>query len=261
VLTHYTDEAYHRNRIAVVDKCMQTYLAGAQGKRYELVIWDAGSTDAFRKVLMQYAPDVLVLAPNVGKATAVKQMANIARGEIFCYSDDDIYYNPGWLDEHMELLCNYPRPVMVSGSPQRLACNFGMGAVQRFAKRCYADIVEELTSEEDERLYALSIGHNWEHHKARIAAEKSYTVEFLGRKAWAHGHHMQYVTWRRDILPHLPESIYMLDNQRQWEQDLDDIDYLRLTTYSRSSWHMGNELNGDTIIVDGRIHTNSRKEG
>jgi len=44
VLTHYTHAPYHRARIPVVELCLTSIQAGLQGKDYELIIFDNGST-------------------------------------------------------------------------------------------------------------------------------------------------------------------------------------------------------------------------
>ena len=262
MLTHYTDDAYHRFRVPVIDLCVQTYRAGAAGKDYELIIWDNGSTADFRQHLFTYKPDVLILSPNVGKSSARLGLAHIARGKVFCFSDDDIFYYDGWLNAHLDLLYHFPAPVMISGSPYRLACNNGTRAIHRFATRPGAILVEgQNISEEDERLYSLSLGNDWERHKLRIAAATDYILEWNGKRAYGHGHHMQFVTWREDVLPFLRPSEVYLDNERHWEQYLDDNNYLRLTTLPRSTWHIGNELTGDVIIANGQVILNKKKEG
>jgi glycosyltransferase involved in cell wall biosynthesis len=250
IVTHYRDEPYHRYRLPVVDLCIQSMRDGAQGKSYELLIWDNGSTDEFRKHLQTLRPDTLVLSPNVGKSSARLGLANIARGRIMAYSDDDILYFPGWLDAHMEILAHFPRPILAAGMPQRTAFNFGMGAVKRFAQ-AHADATlhtGRLISDEDERMFAMSIGREWEHHKRLTASFPDYMLEWQGMKAWAHGHHAQFVTYREDILLHLKPSKIHMDVERDWECALDDADYLRLTTYKRACVHIGNELSGNVII-------------
>ena len=255
IVTHFTDDIYHRHREAVVDLCVETMRAGAAGHNYELLIWDNGSIPSFRCHLLQkYHPDVLVLAPNIGKASARRALAEIARGEIFGYCDDDIYFYPGWLDKQLEYLHHFPRPVMVSGQPQRTAFNFAMGAVKRFAYSHKATIHEgKLISEEDQRLFALGLGRPWETYKRQTVSMNDYLLEWDGMKAWMHGHHCQFITFREDIFPLMERSKLILDRERDWETKLDAAGYLRLTTFERSSFHVGNEIDGSTAIVDGKL--------
>jgi len=262
MVTHYTDDRYHEYRKPIVDLCVRTMLDGAYGKDYEFIVWDNGSIDSFRAHLLTYKPTKIILSNNVGKSSARRGLAQIARGDIFCFSDDDILYYPGWLDAQLDILHHFPSPVLVSGSPQRTAFRHDMSAVNRFVQQYKAKLTRgRLLQDDDEMLYAISIGKPWEQHKWQTASFLDYLIEYNGMKVWAHGHHMQFVTWRDEIVPHMRESITYLDNERVWEDYLDSVGFLRLTTYNRTVWHLGNELDGKVSIVDGNLKLNKQKEG
>ena len=248
ILTHYDcRQEYHYHRIPVVDLCVRTMLDGAAGHDCELLIFDNGSTADFRKHLKTYEADTLILSPNLGKQSAQVKMLEYARGDVFCFTDDDIYFYPGWLDKHLEILDTYPdRPMLVSGSPQRTAFTWGMKSNLRWINRNINLLtVGNLISEESERQYARSIGKAEVAHMLRIIGLNDYLVTFRGVKAWAHAHHMQFIARRKYLEGKLPESHYLVDNAREWDMLMDHRGFMRFTTYERTVLHIGNELQGD----------------
>lgn len=247
ILTHYTHEPYHRYRIPVVELCVETMRTGIRD--YELLIFDNGSTPDFKKKLRTFNPDILVLSPNLGKQTAQQKMLELARGAVFCYTDDDIYFYPGWLDAHMLILNTFPdRPMLVSGSPQRTAFQWGMKTNMDFARQVGGMEVGRLISEESERQYARSIGVNEVSKILSTIHLKDYLLEYQGLKVWMHAHHMQFVAWRKWLVGRLPQSCYLIDNAREWDMMMDEQGFLRMTTYERSVLHIGNELGSDIFL-------------
>ena len=53
--------------------------------------------------------DYLLLAgQNIGKIGALQMIARFAPGEIIAYTDDDVFFLPGWLDTHLKIIDTYP---------------------------------------------------------------------------------------------------------------------------------------------------------
>ena len=250
IVTHYTHEPYHRYRIPVVELCVSSMRAGVGAHGCELIIFDNGSTPDFKKKLRTFAPDVLVLSPNVGKQSAQQRMVELARGDVFCFSDDDVYHYPGWLDKHLEVLNTYPSPALVSGSPQRTATRWGVTTNNWFAQRHPGIMkVGRFLSDESERMYARSIGRNEKAHITDTLGVDDCLFTYRGVKAWAYAHHMQFVTRRQDIIGILPPSMWLIDHGGEWDRYMDMRKFLRLTTYTRCCLHIGNELGGDVLIT------------
>jgi glycosyltransferase involved in cell wall biosynthesis len=248
ILTHYDGaQAYHRFRMHVVELCVSSMRDGAHGLDCELLIFDNGSSDDFKDNLRAFNADILVLAPNMGKQTAQRKMVELARGEVFAFADDDIYFYPGWLAAHMEILDTFPdRPMLVSGSPQRTAFTWGMKSNVAFCLRNSGVLTKgNLIPEECERQYARSIGRPEVSHLLRIQGLNDYLITWRGVKAWAHAHHMQFVGKKKYLDGKLPLSHYLLDNGREWDMYMDALGFLRLTTFERTVLHIGNELQGD----------------
>jgi hypothetical protein len=249
VLTHWTGDSYHHDRIPVVELCISTMLAGAVGYDYELLIWDNGSSDSFRKKLQTYKPDTLVFSPNIGTNNARIGISNLARGEYWYYTDDDIYHSPDWLNKHMEIITTYPGPAIVSGSPQRTAFKWGMHSNIQFAHKNPGIMqIGRLIPDEVEAQYAKGISRNVQWHMDSTKELNDYLFTYRDVKAWAHAHHMQFLTKRVDILGKQPASEILIDNGREWDMKMDSHGFLRLTTFERTTLHVGNRIEGDVFI-------------
>jgi glycosyltransferase involved in cell wall biosynthesis len=255
ILTHYDSRSpYHAHRIPVVELCVASMTKGI--KDYELLIFDNGSTADFRKKLKTFNADILVLSPNLGKQTAQQKMVELARGEIFCFTDDDVYFYPGWLDQHMQIINTFPdRPLLVSGAPQRTAFQWGAKTNLEFARKAGGMTIGRMISAESERMYAVSVGQNPTTQALRTVGLKDYMIEYNGCKAWMHAHHMQLVARRKHLLDQLPPSHYLVDNAREWDMKMDVKGFMRLTTIERTCLHIGNELQGD-VKLEGKHDPN-----
>lgn len=248
ILTHYRHDPYHRHRIPVIELCASSMRDGAKERDCELLIFDNGSTADFKKKLKSFDPDILVLSPNIGKQSAQQRMLEYARGRYFAYSDDDIYFYPGWLCKHLEILDTFNAwPTLVSGSPQRTAFQWGIRSTLDFCYRNPGMLqIGRFIPDECEKQYALSIGRPMDVHMLKTVQLRDYLITYRGIKAWAHAHHMQFIARRSDLIGKLPPSKFLIDNAREWDMYMDGVhNFLRLTTYERTTLHIGNELQGD----------------
>jgi hypothetical protein len=118
VVTHYTEHLYHKDRMEIVKLCIDSMLAGAQGHKTELIIWDNASTPAFRVLLKSYNPTVYVESLNIGGYNGRRAMLALARGRYTCITDDDVLFRPGWLGLQLKLLETYPMIAAACGSPR-----------------------------------------------------------------------------------------------------------------------------------------------
>jgi glycosyltransferase involved in cell wall biosynthesis len=243
VVTHYTDDAYHKDRWDVVRLCLDSMLAGVMGVNYELLIWDNDSTPLFRRMLQSYAPAVLVESKNIGLHNAQNRITALAQGRILCMCDDDILFHPEWFAKQLEILKTYPGVGAVSGSPQRTAFRWAIDSNKEFgASQPGVKMLDgHLIPDAWERDYCLSVGKPMADH-AKAMSEKDYLLEYKGIKAWAHGHHMQFMGHRDTIARALFTTDLLLDDGRKFNVILDKAGYLNLTTYERTAVHIGNVI-------------------
>jgi len=236
VITHYTSDAYHKDRLEIVRRCINSIKAA---KPDELIIWDNGSTPEFLDMLRSLNPTVLVQSVNVGIGTAKRNLFEIARGEIFCYSDDDVYHEAGWMETQCEILETYPNAGTVSGSPMRLHFKYGNESNMALADRYGMKIQRGyLIPENYEIDFAESIGIKYSDLQKSTAQLTDTLLEYKDVKAWAHGHHMQFTCYRKMVKKYFePDNIYMR-GEREQDRRIDSAGFMRLTTYERTVRHI-----------------------
>jgi glycosyltransferase involved in cell wall biosynthesis len=249
VVTHYTEDPYHARRLPIVLMCIDSMVAGAHGFDYELIIWDNGSTPDFQAMLQGFNPHVLIESTNVGLDTAKHNIAEIANADILALSDDDILYSPDWLDKHMEILTIYPNVGTVSGSPIRTHFRWGIQSNLRAAQEHGFKVERgKFIPDEWARDYCLSVERDPEEYARATASVDDILFEYHGVKAWAHGHHMQFLGYRKTLAPFLVKSPFLLNDAiKTFDVPMDEAGVLRLTTYARTSRHLGNVLDENVI--------------
>jgi glycosyltransferase involved in cell wall biosynthesis len=245
VVTHYTNEKYHAQRMDVVRLCLNSIIAGLQGSSYELLIWDNGSTPEFREMLRGYKSTVLIESVNVGAHNARHNLAEIARGEVVCFTDDDILFHPEWLSLQMEVLTVFPNVGLVSGSPYRWAFKWGQtvkipdGITVREGNFIPEQYIKDACA---------SVGQDYTSSMWQLRDIKDVLLEYKGVKAYNHGHHMQLLAHRDIIKPFMFQSKFYLAHGRKLNEDVMAAGYLQLTTHRRTAIHCGNFI--DTRLRD-----------
>jgi hypothetical protein len=78
--------------------------------------------------------------------------------------------------------------------------------------------------------------------------DQDYLFTYHGVRAWGHAHHMQFVAKRADLFGKLPPSNVLVDNAKDWDRCMDNQGFLRMTTYERTVYHIGNVLGGELVI-------------
>lgn len=239
MITHYTDDPYHASRMEVVKASIESMLLGVMcGYSREFIIYDNGSTDEFRKTLRSFKPDVLVESYNVGKSTALHNLCSMARGGIFCYSDDDILFTFDWLQKQIEVLKIFPNVGLVNGSPQRVQFKHAVETEKKFPGAEFGRFIPD----EWEQDYCRSIGDDYARHAESNKNVQDILLKYNGVKAWGHGHHMQFTSYRDVVLPFLKRNNILLADERNFDSAIDEAGLMRLTTYQRTCRHIGNVL-------------------
>jgi glycosyltransferase involved in cell wall biosynthesis len=217
----------------------------------EFIIWDNGSVgQPFKDLLRKWKPDVLVESYNQGGGSGTKNLLSIARGKYVAYTDDDVFFYPGWLDKQLEIMLTYPNVGIVGGSPMRSLLRYtnlevalkwarenailegGQLMPDAWDRDAYMSLVEKGT-EQDYKRFRLCFPND------------DHLITYKGVKAWAHGHHMQFLCDKEKVLPLRQASINGLDTAHYLDDAMDKAGFLRLTTYDRVCRHMGNVLDDD----------------
>jgi len=113
VLTYLPEETgYFQHRFDVTRLCIESLIANTS-QPYDLLVFDNGSApqlvDYLREMNSAGKINYLMLSErNIGKIGALQMIFKAAPGELIAYTDDDVFFLPGWLDEHLKILETYP---------------------------------------------------------------------------------------------------------------------------------------------------------
>jgi hypothetical protein len=242
VITHLPNrEGYHKERFEVIEACW----ASLNHQGLPLYIWDNGSDAEFRDWLQKVArPQYLTLSPNIGKASArTAILRTFPPKTIVCMSDDDIYFYPGFLDAHLELLNGFPNVGAVSGCPIRTQFRWGNEATLKWARENAALTSGRFIPDEWEFDFCRSIGRDYYgYHIGKTADEVDWLIEYNGLKAYATAHHMQFVGYAGRLGGIGLWTDHAMRAEKAFDCAIDELGMLRLTTTERYTKHMGNVL-------------------
>ena len=242
VVTHLPNQnGYHAKRLKVIQTCLETMRR--TGVRHEVLVWDNGSTKALRRWLQEeYKPDLLMLSANIGKTAArTSAIRMLPPGSIVCYSDDDMYFEDGWLEPQLELLQHFPNVACVTGYPVRTASRWGCENTKIWAQG-YAKVdIGKFIPREWEDDFARSIGRDPLWHVEYTRDDMDWRVTYQGKQAYCTSHHCQFVAYASRILPALRYDGMAMGDEKIFDVALDKIG-LRLATTQRLARHIGNVL-------------------
>jgi len=243
-------EGYFRDRLEVLKLSLGSLIKHTDVP-YDLMVMDNGSC-AEAKAYLQSLQDVgalryLITAhENIGKIGALKVLFRAAPGEVIAYSDDDIFFYPGWLQAHLRLLDGYPNVGMVSGCAVRTLFDHGTRA-----NLAFADANREVSLTRGQRIpelweveWAESYGRDPAAHREALRSMQDMTFSYRGLEAFAIANHNQFVTPKEVILQFLPEtwSGRLMGEMNELDDAVAEGGYLRLSTIERTTKHIGNTV-------------------
>jgi glycosyltransferase involved in cell wall biosynthesis len=264
VLNYIPDRSgYFKDQLEVLKLCLNSIAAHA-GDSVDLLVVDNGSTGDVIDYLMESFASGLVTQlvlnrRNAGKANAVLQILRTAPGELVCYTDGDIYFKPGWLEAHLEIMEVFPRVGVVGGIPLRnqAAHSYSQRAVAWIEKNFDGEIeIGDLIPEDWTRDFLASLGLTGEEASAQIDAWRDLQdcrIVSDGKAAFVGAAHMQFLISRAAIeaLPH-QRFEYALEpgEDHLIDQAIDDLGLLRLSTPRPYVYHIGNRVAEDWLVEE-----------
>jgi hypothetical protein len=248
VLTYLPDTvAYYENRFDVTRLCVESLIANTP-EPYDMLVFDNGSSqpmvDYLRSLRDAGDIDYLVLtAQNIGKIGALQMIARFAPGEIIAYTDDDVFFLPGWLETHLKIIDTYPGVGMVTGFYIRPHMSYGNESALKFAEQ--ADVTVEqgqLIPKEWEQQYIDNMGRTWEKYNEETAGLQDMALTFKGVETLVSAGHHQFVAPRKVLMEALPQGWTgnLMGQMRDLDSTVDRLGYLRLTTRQPVTRLIGN---------------------
>lgn len=252
-------QGYFEHRMDVVRLCLRSII---DNTRYpsDLLVFDNGSCQEAKEYLESLLQDgsiryLITANENIGKIGAFKIIFNAAPGEVVAYADDDIFHYPGWLEAHMRILDGFPKVGMVSGAAVRTLWDHAHQSNLKLAQDDpEVNLIEGQTiPDEWEVDWAESYGRDSQEHIKSIQSMKDFILERNGLQAFAIANHNQFVTPKQILTSVLPGewSGRLMGEMYELDNAIDEAGYLRLSTLSRTTRHIGNTINA-SMAADAR---------
>jgi hypothetical protein len=252
---------YFEGRLEVL-KLVLSSLQAHSTMPHDLMIFDNASCPEvvgyLRQMQEQGPVDYLILSErNIGKIDALRVLFNAAPGDVIAYSDDDIFFYPGWLEAQLEILDCFPQAGMVSGIAVRNAAGHARRSLDRLADQGAPGLSvtrERRIPDAWEVDWALSTGRDPQAH-LKSTQEQLDLVFRLDKPgggvcdAIGSANHFQFVTPRQLILGALPSGWTgkLMGSMIELDQAVDDLGCQRLSTVERYTRHLGNALSAEVI--------------
>lgn len=264
---------YYEGRDRVVEACLESLRLNTSVD-YDLLVFDNASCDEIRDYLLRLESEgfiryLLRSHINLGKIGALKVMFPAAPGEIIAYSDDDFFYEPGWLSEHLKILDSFPRVGMVSGYVvptlfvhERTSSSVDFGKSEK-AELSAGKFTEEVWIRE----WAESTGREPSTALAEASAIEEYVVKYAGVEAFATANHDQFLAPKEVMLDLLPRewSGRLMGEMLELDERVNAAGFLRLATRQRTTRHLGNLLPPDLAsrvgLGDGSVRRTESSAG
>ncbi len=247
---------YFEHRMKVLDACLASIQANTQVP-YDLLVFNNGSSPEVRAYLERRQLDgaiqyLLHSQKNIGKIGAFQILFRAAPGEIIAYADDDIYFFPGWLREHLKILDAFPKVGMVSGcavwglfNDERISSNISFAEGHPEAKMERGRFINDEWMQD----WAESYGRDFETYKAETVDAEEIILEYHGVKTFAMANHNQFVIPKAVISQCLPTDWTgrLMGLMDELDISVNEAGYLRLSTFDRTTQHLGNALSPEFI--------------
>jgi len=263
------DIGYFADRFNVMRVCIESLLKNTQVP-FDLMVFDNGSqprvVDYLRRLRDSGDIDFLYLSTqNVGKINALQMMFRSAPGEVIAYCDDDVFFLPGWLERHLEVLDTYPDVGVVTGMYIKPHMKEGITSTIRFAERDDVQMEKgKLIDREIEQHYIENMGRTWEMYEQEVAGLEDVRITYQGIQTFASAGHYQFVAKKERILKALPNawSQNLMGQMRDLDLAIDGLNLLRLCTAPATIRLLGNQINekGASMIREYGIQVDAARQ-
>jgi len=170
-----------------------------------------------------------------------------AQGEVVAYCDDDVAFYPGWLEAQLSILDNFPKVGMVSGVPVRDGAAHAQKSIQNLVQNPSKGMVVKrgrFIPDEWEVDWCISTGRDPDEYMRSTKDKLDIMLEYKGLSAIGSANHFQFVARKGTVIEALPSawSQNLMDSLVPFEEEIDRLGYLRLSTKERYCKHIGNMI-------------------
>ncbi|MEW6715901.1 MAG: glycosyltransferase [Chloroflexota bacterium] len=239
---------YYEQSLEVLRLCLES-IWNNTNLPFDLMVFDNASCPEVRSYLREQAEknkiQYLILSDkNMGIPGAWNFTFQAAPGKYIAYADNDIYFHPGWLEEHLRVLETYPNVGMVTGIPLRSPLEFSTSTLEWGHKDPQVTTSQGALQDWDIFwTHAKSLGLSVTRAQRVYRQSEDFKFEYLGVETYLGAGHFQFVSPKealKSILP-LPEQKVMGD-ERNLDKEIDAHGFLRLCLPKMYVQHMGNLL-------------------
>lgn len=246
-------EGYFQQRLEILKVSIQSLLANTKTP-FDFLVLDNGSTENVKTYLEELNDqgriDYLVLSSrNLGVEGGLRVLANTALGKYIAYTNDDVFYYPGWLQAQLKILNAFPDVGMVSGTPVGIQSTLADRSLMNLMDQNLPELTVSRTArnpqwEED---WAKSTGRNLDEHQVFIKENPHTLLDYKGVMAVGSANHFQFVGPVSVIKKALPDKWIgkLMGGVAELDRAVDGMGYLRLSTKERYTRHIGNTLDED----------------
>ncbi len=260
MLTYLPNQAgYFAERLAVTRLSLESLIANTP-EPHDLIVFDNGSCPELVSYLCQLREQgqinyLILSSSNIGKISALQVIFRAAPGEIVAYSDDDVFFLPGWLDAHLKIMDTYPRVGLVTGFYIRSHLRYATQTIEAFAEQSDVQVSRGfLIPHELEQHYIDNMGRSWESYQTEVSGLEDIGLCYRGVNALASAGHHQFVTSRQLMLEVLPPwDKNLMGKMIELENSVDQRGYLRLSTYTPVTRLLGNVISPENAAEAKRL--------
>ncbi len=254
VLTHVPNEdGYFEHRFDVLRLCIESLIHNTE-PACDLMVFDNASSPQVVEYLnkLRDADQIQYLflsSRNIGKVDALQMIFKSAPGEIVAYTDDDIFFLPGWLDAHLRILETFPKVGMVTGFYIRSQLNWSVQSTLDFAQQPGVETsCGVLWDRKWEEHYIENMGRTWEKYDEETRGLQDTQFTYQGVTALASAGHHQFVAYTDVIRQALPDGWTgrLMGKMRELDDAIDKAGYLRLNTPQPVTRLLGNVVSAET---------------
>ena len=240
-------EGYYATRFNVLKLCLASLLKHSDAP-FDLLVFDNGSIPEVVQFLVKLREEgkiqyLLLSEKNIGYLPALTASFAAAPGAVIAYSDDDVFFYPHWLSQHLEILETYPKVGLVSG--RVVGGNHFISSIPAVCKEYGIRLEPFEAPREWGESWSLNLGKEaeWWRTIAQKEGLKQYLLEYKGVKAFSGAQSISFV-FRKELLKDLPpiqEKKYVGDDGLL-KNEIDRLGYMQLSTYRKTVDHIGNAV-------------------